>query len=234
MSESKPLPEPPLKQPETKPKKMVSRNVAIALGIICIILIAGLGGAMAYYVSTHSHTDSDYNSLSTQNTNLQNQLAGNITAYNNYVSDHSYTNEQYQNEVTAYQNEANQYKSYVNDHHHTDEDYANVNDIANLVDSTVWVNDQTISQPAGAYTVWTLSASYAGYVAVWVQSSTVSGTHIEVTYSAYGVSFDQTQVISAGDTAAFPILPCSDITVGVGNGNIIGGATETVTITYYY
>jgi hypothetical protein len=28
---------------ETKPKKMVGRSVAIALGIICIILVAGLG-----------------------------------------------------------------------------------------------------------------------------------------------------------------------------------------------
>ena len=31
---------------ETKPKKLVSRNVAIALGIICVILVAGLGGTL--------------------------------------------------------------------------------------------------------------------------------------------------------------------------------------------
>ena len=69
-------------------KKVVRRNVAIALGIACIILIAGLGGAMAYYsmvvndknttygsyVSSHAHTNSEYDSLSSQNTNLQNQL----------------------------------------------------------------------------------------------------------------------------------------------------------------
>jgi len=53
---------------------MVSRNVAIALGIICVIVIAGLGGAIAYYASTHSHTDSDYDSLRTQNANLQNEV----------------------------------------------------------------------------------------------------------------------------------------------------------------
>ncbi len=51
---------------------MVNRSVAIALGIICIILIAGLGGAMAYCVSTHHYTDSDYDSLNSQNTNLNN------------------------------------------------------------------------------------------------------------------------------------------------------------------
>jgi len=46
MSESKPLPEPTPKQPETKLKKMVSRNVALALGIICIVLMAGLTGTI--------------------------------------------------------------------------------------------------------------------------------------------------------------------------------------------
>jgi hypothetical protein len=68
------------------PKKVVSRNVAIGLGIVCIIFIAGIGGAMAYYttqindrdtkysdyVATHSHTDSDYDSLQNQVNALNN------------------------------------------------------------------------------------------------------------------------------------------------------------------
>jgi hypothetical protein len=58
------------------PKKMVSRSVAVALGIICIVLIVGLVGVMAYYamnttsnatyndyVSSHSHTNSEYDSM---------------------------------------------------------------------------------------------------------------------------------------------------------------------------
>lgn len=65
-------------------KQFVRRSVAIALGIICIILAAGLIGVFAYFTITinnqsakysdyalgHSHTDSDYNSLSTQLNNL--------------------------------------------------------------------------------------------------------------------------------------------------------------------
>jgi hypothetical protein len=110
-------------------KKMVGRNVAIALAIVCIVLIAGIGGVLAYftmqiddrdtkyngYVATHSHTDSDYNSLSIQMASLQNQmnqvqtwLNGNVTAYSNYVSDHTYTNEQnqnLQNQITSLQNQ---------------------------------------------------------------------------------------------------------------------------------
>jgi hypothetical protein len=62
---------------EPKPKKMVRRSVAIALGIICIVLIVALVGAVAYYtmnttsnttyndyVSTHSHTNADYDAMS--------------------------------------------------------------------------------------------------------------------------------------------------------------------------
>jgi hypothetical protein len=160
-------------------KKVVSRNVAIGLGIICVILIAGLGGAMAYYVSTHSHTDSDYNSLSTQNANLTN--------------------------------------------------------IVNLSNSAIWVHPITLGSSS---TIWTpFSANYAGYVVVSVQSSNVSGTHVEVTYSAYGTFFNQTQVTSAGTTSytpVFPILPSSDIAIVAGNDNVFAPATQTVTITYYY
>jgi hypothetical protein len=87
----------------------------------------------------------------------------------------------------------------------------------------------------GSYTYWTFSASYAGYVSVYVQSSTSGATYVEVIYSAYGVSYDnQIGVGSGGYSVTFPILPSSNIEIGVGNSNLINGATETVTITYYY
>jgi hypothetical protein len=74
-------------------KKVVSRNVAIALGIICIVFLAGLVGAIANYTSTISGKD---NTITTQNseiadknstitylnstiTSLQTWLNGNIT-----------------------------------------------------------------------------------------------------------------------------------------------------------
>jgi hypothetical protein len=81
------------------PKKMVSRSVAVALGIVCIILVAGLGGAVAYYtikinnkdstyndyVAGHHHTDDDYASLSSENTNLNNIV--NLTDSTVWVND---------------------------------------------------------------------------------------------------------------------------------------------------
>jgi predicted PurR-regulated permease PerM len=173
-------------------KKMVSRSVAIALGLVCIVLIAFI----AYFTVTGISAQNSYNNLQNQNKQLQTWLEGNITSLQSQIN--------------------------------------NLTNIVNLANSTVWVNDQTVEQGAGSFNTWTETANYAGYVVVWVSSSAV----VEVIYSAYGASFNQTQVISgtqvisAGYTAVFPLLPCSDITVGV--GNVLSSATEIVTITYYY
>lgn len=63
---------------QTEPKKMVSRNVAVALGMICVVLIAGLGGAFVYYFLNHVHTNSEYDALENQLNDLQNKV-GNFT-----------------------------------------------------------------------------------------------------------------------------------------------------------
>jgi hypothetical protein len=230
-------------------KKVVRRSTAIGLGVLCIILLIGTVGAVVYYnnlvnskdstynsyvsnhshsdsdynsyVSSHSHADSDYNSVTSQlssanaqNTNLQTWLNGNVTALANA-----------NNQINSLQSQLASANSQID----------NLNSIIGLKQSTVWVKTYTLSQGNGQTSYWTFSASYAGYVSVLVESSTVAGTHVHVIYSAYEVNFDQEIVVSAGDTAVFPILPSSNIQVGVGNGLIIGsGATETVTITYHY
>jgi hypothetical protein len=85
-------------------KKVVRRTDTLALGVICILLIAGLGGTMAYYtmtinnkdsayndyVSTHSHTDSDYNSLN--------------STYYNYMGNHHYNDSEYNSLNSSYAN----------------------------------------------------------------------------------------------------------------------------------
>jgi hypothetical protein len=160
------------KMSDIKPRKMVRRSVAIALGIVCIVLIAGLGGAMVYYTMT------------------------------------------------------------INDK----------NQIVNLTKSTVWVDNQNISQPQDSWTNWTFKAEYAGYVSVQVYYSTILNPSAEVVYSYQGINYDQQK---EGTTEAFPIMP-SNIEIRVGNGphvtlydaktglRIILTVNETVTITYYY
>lgn len=101
------------------------------------------------------------------------------------------------------------YQSQINDKDNTITNLQNqVNDVNNILDlakSTVWVNNQTISQEtASSYTVWYLYASYAGYVSFYVQSSSVAGTHVEVTYSSHGVYFSQEMVFSVGGNSSLP------------------------------
>jgi flagellar basal body-associated protein FliL len=243
MSEAKPT--------ETKPKKMVGRNVAITLGIVCIILVAGIGGAMAYYTVQVNNKNSEYNNYVSTHGYTNTQYDTLNSTYNDYVSTHSHTDDEYNTVVSNYNNEVNTYNNYVNDHHHTDEDYNSlstqntnlqnqVNDLTNtlnLGNSTIWVNNQTVSEPAGglglAWSDWTFSASYAGYVSIYVSSAT-AGAWTHVIYYSHGVSYNVQTPVGTSGTAYFPILPSSSITVGVGNGNLNSGATQTVTITYYY
>jgi chaperonin cofactor prefoldin len=70
-------------------KKVVGRNVAIALGIICIILAVGLVGAVANYTSIISgkdntivSKDSQIQTLTSQKNQLQTWLEGNETLLN--------------------------------------------------------------------------------------------------------------------------------------------------------
>jgi hypothetical protein len=60
---------------EPKSKKVVSRNIAIALGTICIILIA----LIAYFTVTGISAQNSYNNLQNQNKQLQTWLNGNET-----------------------------------------------------------------------------------------------------------------------------------------------------------
>jgi hypothetical protein len=68
-------------------KKVVNRNIAIALGLLCIILAASTAGIVIYsgntdYAATHSHTDSEYAALSAQLATAN----GNISRLNNQLS----------------------------------------------------------------------------------------------------------------------------------------------------
>jgi len=69
-------------------KKVVGRNVAIALGIICIVLAVGLVGAIANYTSIISGKDNTIASLNSQINSLNSEIAslnlqiGNLTSQN--------------------------------------------------------------------------------------------------------------------------------------------------------
>jgi hypothetical protein len=50
-------------------KKLVSRSIAIVLGLLYILLLSGMVGTVIYYnnyVSNHTHMDTEYVSLTSQ------------------------------------------------------------------------------------------------------------------------------------------------------------------------
>jgi len=193
-------------------KKVVSRTV-VALGTVCIVLAVCLIGAISIYNSNISVKDFMIEVL---NTNVREKDAQ-IFSLNN--------------QKTSLENQI-----------------VDLNHITHLQESEIWVESETISQPANSY--WSFStsnATYAGYVVVWVQTSTTTNTYVRVIYSCsvstrivdshvYVTEFnyDNQIAVGSGGTIVFPVLPCTNIEIRVGNTNLINGATETVTITYFY
>lgn len=112
------------------------------------------------------------------------------------------------------------------------ETLTNLNDTVNLAKTKILVSTTIVSQPANHYYYWNITAKYAGYISVNVQSST-NNTYVEAVYSAYGVDYDNLKFVGTSGTMVFPILP-ANFQVRVGNTNLASGANETVAIVYHY
>ena len=80
-------------------KKIVSRNVALSLGIICVVLTA----LIAYFTATGISAQRSYNDLQNQNKQLQTWLNGNETLLS-----------QTQNNNTNLQNQVNNFTDILN------------------------------------------------------------------------------------------------------------------------
>jgi hypothetical protein len=107
--------------------------------------------------------------------------------------------------------------------------------IINLTKSTIWVNNQTITEiPQDSTTNWTFKADYAGYISVQFHNGTTVPS-AEVVYSYQGIHYDRQLV---GETEAFPVMPSNiEITVGEAPLEIVfknPSQNFTVSIIYYY
>jgi hypothetical protein len=215
---------------EIKPKKMVSRNVAIALGIICVMLIAILGAVIFFtdtswqnrfndlnssynnYMSTHSHTNYGYDSLQSQFNNLSNSFNGlNATYY------------QLSMNASSLQNQVNSLNNSLN-----------LNESLLLWNYTIYNPPKTVQE----YYSWPQDYSwpnYAGYVSVQVISDNNS-TYVEVGWEAYGINYDSQVLVGTNGTAIFPILPLwgNPLVIYIGNTDAPNGAHITFTALYFY
>jgi hypothetical protein len=210
MSEKSPIPE----ASQTEPKKMVGRNVAIALGIICIILVASIGITIRYYTMTINDKD------------------GTITNLNDIINLANYT--VLANNQTVTQTAGN-YTSWTF--------VANVTGYVNVVILSSTTNNTyvrviynasipTFSTVMGQATGYKWVILYEGALYYYQYDNQVSqvsrGNFSDLIFPVFpwlGTNGPSIQNMSNGPTI---------VEVRVGNRNIISNATENVLITYYY
>jgi len=204
---------------ETKPKKMVGRNVALTLGIICIIFVA----LIAYFTVMGISSQNSYNNLQNQNKQLQTWLAGNETLLN-----------QTQANDTNLQNQVGSLSSTVRNLQNQAD---NLTDALNLKESSVWVDGDTVNIMNIAPT-YVENASFAGYVSVQVSSQ--YNVTVEISYLSHGASYQNSTIVGNTGTATFPVLPSSNVSFYIFQTwsavpfVLSGPLYATVTITYYY
>jgi uncharacterized coiled-coil protein SlyX len=212
---------PTIRKPPEKmsKKKILSRNAAIAL-VLVLVLLASLVSVIAIYVPMVGNLESQVaeqndtiSSLTAQNLALQsalNQTASNLNAkIANLTSELNYLTSEYNSTISGY------------------------NDIISLGLSMYLAESASLTQEANSSTIiWNNSLYYAGYIAVQLQS-TSNTTYARVVYSSYGVNFDQNITLGESGSAAFPILPGA-VLFSVGNTEPVNSINATLTAIYAY
>jgi len=200
-------------------RKIVSRAMVIALGMICIVLAAGLVGAIMVYMpmvgnleSQIAEKNSTISSLNSQVSSLNSQVSSlqdNLEQFNSTISDYKDALESFNSQVAYYLS------------------------IIYLNESGYLFAPQALTQDANTSTIiYNNAIQYAGYVSVAVESSS-NTTYAQVVYSSYGVNYNHNVTVGTGGTAVFPVLP-GEIVTSVGNTEPVDNVTATVSATYHY
>jgi hypothetical protein len=195
-----------------------ARSVVAGLAFLVIVL-AGSSGLLYYqnqnYASSHSRTDAEYNS---------------------YVASHSYNNTQY-NSLNAI------YNTYVITHSHSNDEYDVLNHTSPLEDYQRLLYDDWSDQTPNGYTSWNFSLLYPGYVWVNIPHANRTNIYIEVSYTADIYPHDPHRIFTFNQRvdftdwygwAVFPVLPCTDFQIRLGNTNQVGGTSMSVRANYYF
>jgi uncharacterized protein YpmS len=200
-------------------RKIVSKAMVIALGLICIILAAGLVGAIAVYMPMASNLesqiaekDSTISSLNSQVSSLTSQvlaLQADIEQFNSTIEDYKAAQEAFNSQA---------------------EFYANV--ISLNMSAPLFISQSFTLAANTSGTIYTGDILYTGYISVSVESSS-NTTYLQVAYPSYGVNYNQTVTVGTGGAAAFPVLP-GGITVVIGNTETVDDVTGTASATYRY
>jgi len=187
------------------------------------------------FQSSYNSLQSQYQALQSSYASLQNQYSSLQSSYNSLQSQYQALQSSYASLQNQYSSLQSSYNSLQSQYQALQSSYASLQSIANLQQTTTWVNAQTVSEGPSSDYPWSFSTSYAGYVTVTVSSSTTSNTWIEIYgISSNGITYNSYEIsVGYSGTVYYPVLP-GTVYVYVGNNNLVNGATETVTITYTY
>ena len=208
--------------PKTGKRKIGWKPLAIAFVLICIVLAAGLVGAIAVYLpmvndleSQVAERDTSIATLTSQVTSLNAQLImlqGSLDQTNSTISDLQAGIQILNSRIDAYLQ------------------------ILNLNVSTfLFANEPLTGQnPSDYTTLFQDLLQYAGYVAVDVVS-TSNTTYVQLLYSFSELVYNHNVTVATNGVAYFPVLP-GPVEIRVGNTDPSPGdlLNATITAAYYY
>ncbi len=204
---------------ESGQRKVVGRDVAIVLGLVCIILAAALVGIIAIYLTNEAKNAQSITSLKAENTSLK----SNQTALIQQISNLQISLTQAQNEIDSKNADLADYN----------DAYLALLNILNMNVTATVLPTQAVPLDAGAnVTVYNGFLEYAGLVTVQVTSSS-NTTYAQVRYAFSGNYFDNVIVVGQSGTAAFAVLP-GNVEVIVGNTENSTSVNSNVTVMYIY
>jgi cell division protein FtsL len=202
--------------------KVVSRSVALILGAICAVLAVGMIVALIAYLPASSQIDSLNAQIAQKNQSIS-ALNAQIATLNSQIS-----NQNGQNSTSSdrsLQIEINDLESQL----------SSLENVLYLNASATLFNQAFTMDPHSNTTVWDQTNTpliYTGFVTVQV-TSTSSTTFVELSYSGYGVVYDNVVKVGTAGTASFPVLPGA-ATISLGNTEANSTVTGNVSATYTY
>jgi hypothetical protein len=187
-------------------KKVVGRNVAIALGIVCIILGASVVGTTIYFTSTVNDRDSTINQKDSVIADLNGTV--NLRKYTVWVNNETVTQE------------AGNYTSWTFTANVAVAGYIVVRTTSTTNNAYVRVI-YNASIPVG----FTVDNTYR-----YLGAFHIYGSDNQITVSSWTTQ----NIFPVLPWLSFGLSGPSVVEIRVGNTNTVGNATETVLVTYYY
>jgi uncharacterized coiled-coil protein SlyX len=199
-------------------KKVFSKKVVVALVVICVVLLAGLVGILAFYISTVNGLNFQIAEKDKTVSSLNSQL----TEKDNVISSLNSQILTLQNALASKDSQINWLNSTI----------LSLYDYLYLNASTLLVYTSVDQDANSSTTVWNYMLQFAGYVTVYVQSSS-NTTYVTLSYSYNEVDYQNSVTVGTNGTAAFPVLPAL-VKIDVGNTDTISPVTTSIMAIYYY